>query len=170
MCRSPLRSSGLKGTPNQALQQTAGACRLSQVRSSLGPAAAELGRTAAEARTLVGAVADTFDIRGRGLVVATDTPYERLPHDLKLRIGDPVEFRSGGRVFRSLVVGVEHFDPWTPKHLFAFLLPRDVVKADVAIGAEVWAVEADAEPGAAADGRGHLGFLGVHTRRGPRRG
>jgi hypothetical protein len=101
---------------------------------------------------LVGAVADTFEIRGRGLVVATDRPYERLPRDLKLKIGDPVEFRSSGRVFRSRVVGIEHWDPWTPKQLFAFLLPREVVKADVQIGAEVWAVEADAEPSAAADG------------------
>ena len=101
---------------------------------------------------LVGTVSDTFEIKGRGLVVATDTPYERLPRDLKLRIGDPIEFRSGCRVLRSTVVGIEHCDPWTPKNLFAFLLPREVVKADVAVGAEVWTVEADAEPGAAADG------------------
>jgi hypothetical protein len=101
---------------------------------------------------LVGVVADTFEIRGRGLVVATDTPYERLPRDLKLQIGAPVEFRSGGRAFRSRVVGIEHCDPWTPKQLFAFLLPREVVKTDVEIGAEVWAVEAGAEPDAAADG------------------
>jgi hypothetical protein len=100
---------------------------------------------------LVGAVSDTFDIRGRGLVVATNKPYERLPRDLKLKIGDPVEFRSDGRVFRSRVVGIEHCDPWTPKQLFAFLLPREVGKADVPIGAEVWAVEAYAEPGAAPD-------------------
>ena len=94
---------------------------------------------------LVGAVADTFKIPGRGLVVATDTPYERLPRDLELRIGDPVEFRSGGRVFRSYVAGIEHCDPWAPKQLFAFLLPGDVVKADVPIGAEVWTGETDAE-------------------------
>jgi hypothetical protein len=106
-----------------------------------------------EARMLVGAVANTFEIRGRGLVVATDTPYERLPRDLKLKIGDPVEFRSGGRVFRARVVGIEHCDLWTPKQLFAFLLPHDVVKADVQVGAEVWAVESDALPSAAADGK-----------------
>ncbi len=95
---------------------------------------------------VVGAVADTFEIRGRGLVVATETPFERLPRDLKLKIGDPVEFRSGGRVFRSRVVGFEHCDPWTPNQFFAFLLPREVAKTDVQIGAEVWAVEAVAEP------------------------
>jgi len=95
---------------------------------------------------LVGAVSDTFEIRGRGLVVATDTPYERLPRELKLRIGDPIEFRSGGSILRSTVVGIEHSDPWSPKQLFAFLLPHEVVKADIAIGAEVWTVEADAEP------------------------
>lgn len=100
---------------------------------------------------LLGAVTDTFEIRRRGLVVVTDTPYERLPCDLKLQIGDPVEFRSGGRVFRSRVEGIEHCDPWNPKQGFAFLLPREAVKADVPLGAEVWAVESDAEPGAAPD-------------------
>ena len=109
---------------------------------------------------LVGAVADTFEIRGRGLVVATDTPYGRLPSDLKLKIGDPVEFRSGGCVFRSRIVGIEHCDPWSPRQLFAFLLPREVVKADVQIGAEVWAADADAEPGAAPDPAGRLAFPG----------
>lgn len=100
---------------------------------------------------LIGAVAETFEIRGRGLVVATDTTYERLPRDLKLKIGDPVEFRSDGRVFHSRVMGIEHCDPWTPRQLFAILLPREVTKADVLIGAAIWAVDADDEPGAAPD-------------------
>jgi len=91
---------------------------------------------------LVGKVFDTFDIKGRGLVVATDTTYEQLPRELKLKIGDPVEFRIGGEVvMRSRIVGIEHCDPWSPKHTFAFLVPRDVSKADVPIGSEVWSME-----------------------------
>lgn len=87
---------------------------------------------------LVGTVADTFEIQGRGLIVATDTPLERLPRDLKLKIGDLIEFRSASRAFRSRVAGIEHCDPWSPKHSFAFLLPREVAKTDVLIGAEIW--------------------------------
>ena len=94
----------------------------------------------------VGAVSETFEIKGRGLIVVTDTPHERLPRELRLRIGDPIEVRSEGRSTRSAVVGIEHCDPRTPKQLFAFMLPRDVAKADVPIGAEVWVVDAEAEP------------------------
>ncbi len=42
---------------------------------------------------------------------------------------------------QTKIVGIEHCDPWSPKHTFAFLLPRDVSKADVPIDCEVWSVE-----------------------------
>jgi hypothetical protein len=91
---------------------------------------------------LVGRVFDTFEIKGRGVVVATDTTYEQLPRDLKLKIGDPIELRVGTEVvLRTRIVGIEHCDPWSPKHTFAFLLPRELSKADVPIGSEVWSVE-----------------------------
>lgn len=70
-----------------------------------------------------------IEIEGRGSVVAADVPSERLPRDLKLEIGDPVEFRRGGCLFRWRVVGVEHCDPLTPEQSLAFLLPPGVVKA-----------------------------------------
>jgi len=91
---------------------------------------------------LAGKVVGTFEIKGHGVVVATDTTYEQLPRELKLKIGDPVELRVDGNVIlRTKVVGIEHCDPWSPKHTFGFLLPRDLSKADVPIGSEVWSVE-----------------------------
>ncbi|HWG42734.1 MAG TPA: hypothetical protein VN688_08105 [Gemmataceae bacterium] len=91
---------------------------------------------------LVGMVADTFDINGRGVVVATDTTYEQLPRNLKFKIGDPIELRRNDVVLlRTSVAGIEHCSPWTPKQLFGFLLPRDVSKEAVPMGAEVWTGE-----------------------------
>ncbi len=90
----------------------------------------------------LGRVSETFDITGRGVVVAFGTTYEQLPQDVKLKIGDQVEFRTDGVVvLQSRVAGIEHCSPWTPKSIFAFLLPRTVKKQDVPIGADVWAVE-----------------------------
>lgn len=90
---------------------------------------------------LIGKVVETFEIKGRGVVVATDTTYEQLPNELRLKIGDPLELRLNGKVVLSTnVAGIEHCDPWSPKHNFAFLIPRDLTKADVPIGSEVWAV------------------------------
>jgi hypothetical protein len=91
---------------------------------------------------LIGNVSDTFEIKERGLILATDRTYEQLPKDLKLKVGDSVELRRDGVVvFRTAVTGIELCDPWSPNRLFAFLLPRGVTKADVPIGAEVWTVE-----------------------------
>ena len=90
----------------------------------------------------LGKVLDTFDIKGRGIVVVTDTTWEQLPRDLKFKIGDPVELRMGGVVvLQTRIAGIEHCDPWSPAHLFGFLLPRDVSKADVPVGSEVWSAE-----------------------------
>lgn len=84
-------------------------------------------------------VKELFQITGRGVVVVTDKTYETLPNTLALKIGDPIEFRQRGRiVFRTFVAGIEHFDPWSPKHSFAFLLPSEVTKQHVSVGAEIW--------------------------------
>src|SRR4051812_21866772 len=57
----------------------------------------------------LGRVSETLDITGRGVVVAFGTTYEQLPQDFKLKIGDPVEFRSDGVVvLQSSVAGIEH--------------------------------------------------------------
>lgn len=103
---------------------------------------------------LVGTVADTFEFRGRGLVVTTDTPIERLPRDPKIKTGDLVEFRGAGRIFRSRIVGIEFCDPWSPLRPFAFLLPPLVNKGDVPLGAEIWIVEPVSDPVAAASREG----------------
>ncbi len=85
---------------------------------------------------------DTFEIKGRGVVVATDENYEQFPGDLNLKIGDRIELRMGGRVILcTKIVGIEHFDPWSPRHLFALLLPSAVSKADAPIGSEMRPLE-----------------------------
>jgi hypothetical protein len=58
---------------------------------------------------LIGRVVDTFEIKGRGVVVAIDTTYEQLPPDLKLKIDDPIELRMNGEVvLRTKIAGIEH--------------------------------------------------------------
>jgi hypothetical protein len=65
-----------------------------------------------------------------------------LPRELKLKIGNPVELRLGAEVvLRTKIVGIEHCDAWSPKHTFGFLLPRNLSKANVQIGAEVWTLK-----------------------------
>jgi hypothetical protein len=90
----------------------------------------------------IGAVEELFELSLRGLIVVLDTPIDHLPDDLKLRIGDPVEFRSAaGSVLKSTIAGIEHADPWTPKRKFAFLLQIGITKEQIPIGAEVWIME-----------------------------
>jgi len=90
----------------------------------------------------LGRVFEIFDITGRGVVIAFDTTYEKLPRDFKLMIGDLVEFRSDGLVvLQSSIAGIEHCSPWTPNNVFAFVLPRNIRKQEVPIGSEVWTVE-----------------------------
>lgn len=91
---------------------------------------------------IIGKVDDTFDITNRGVVLVTDTQYAQLPRELKLKVGDRIELRiDGAAVLTTSVAGIEHCDPWTPRQLFGFLLPRDVAKEDVPAGAEVWLVD-----------------------------
>jgi hypothetical protein len=90
----------------------------------------------------IGKVDELFDIRGRGVVVVTDVTNAQLPKDLRLKVGDPVEFRVGGQpALRSITAGIEHCDPWSPQRPFAFVLPADVAKEMVPAGSEVWSVE-----------------------------
>lgn len=98
-----------------------------------------------DARRLLGTVAEVFRIPHRGVVVATDTPYKWMPPDLRVMIGDDVEFRYGDSNFRSRIIGIEHADPWTPEHPFAVLVPIEVGPLEVPIGAEVWIVRSRIE-------------------------
>ncbi|MBA4031248.1 MAG: hypothetical protein C0478_10230 [Planctomyces sp.] len=87
-------------------------------------------------------VVDTFEIQGRGLVVATDMRYKELPSWLAFKIGDEIELHSKSHILRTRIAGIEHCDPWTPETTFGFLLPADVSKDQLPIGCEVWITEA----------------------------
>jgi hypothetical protein len=126
--------------PDRALQRTAAGRRSCNRRVSWLASWGWIVRPLCIA-LYVGNVVDTFDITGRGLVVATNLTYEQLPQCFTLKIGDSVEFRhSGETVLTTTVAGIEHCDPRTPKSVFAFLLPRSVQKVDVPAGSEVWRV------------------------------
>ena len=85
-------------------------------------------------------VVELFQIGDRGVVVETDKTFETFPHNLRLKIGDEIEVRQNGVVLLTTrVAGIEHCDPWSPKHPFAFLLPAEISKQDIPIGAEIWA-------------------------------
>jgi hypothetical protein len=87
---------------------------------------------------LIGKIDTVFDISGR-VVVVLDLTFAQLPSDVKLRIGDAVEFRQHGEaVTRTQIAGIEHCDPWTPHRLIGILLPANVIKDAVPIGAEFW--------------------------------
>lgn len=98
-------------------------------------------------KMFIGRVLETFELKGRGLVIATDTTYAQLERELKvLRKGAAIEIRSGEISLQTTIAGIELCDPWTPEQLFGFLLPREVRKADVPLGAELWTVEPNANP------------------------
>ena len=83
-------------------------------------------------------IVDSFDISGRGLVVASDQTFRTLG-DVDVRIGDVIVLRSSERPDRNTTVhGIEHCDPWSPDRVFAILLPPDVDRSDVPNGTEVW--------------------------------
>ncbi len=87
---------------------------------------------------LIGKVEDIWYLEQRGLIVILKTPIAQLPKGLRLKIGDGICFRTDGRTVKSTTVeGIEHCDPYTPKQLFSILLPKDISKAEIPIGAEV---------------------------------
>jgi hypothetical protein len=84
-------------------------------------------------------VENVFFLESCGVIVCTNKTYETMPQNLAIKIGTPIEFRNSGQVLLSThIAGIEHCDPWSPKHPFAFLLPSTVKKEDIAIGAEIW--------------------------------
>ncbi|MCR9210535.1 MAG: hypothetical protein NXI28_20095 [bacterium] len=86
-------------------------------------------------------VAETFDIVGRGLVIATNKTFATLD-DVVVRIGDSNAIRrSAADDLLTSVVGIEHCDPWTPERIFAFFVPDGITKSDVPIGSQIWSVD-----------------------------
>jgi hypothetical protein len=87
-------------------------------------------------------VDDLFVIRGRGVVVTTDRTYATLDPGTKLKIGQTIEFRRDGAApSRATVAGIEHLDPWTPHHPFAFLIGDAIEPGLIGVGSEVWRID-----------------------------
>lgn len=90
---------------------------------------------------LIGTVLDTFEIKGRGVVVALDIPEDSIERADRLRVGEALEIICGGDVVaRTAITGIDFLSPPPPKNRAGFLL-RDVMKADIPIGAEVWTAD-----------------------------
>ena len=80
-------------------------------------------------------VEDTFDITGRGLIVAPGIP---LDGDWRILIGDPITLeRPDGSKLQSTVRGMESFRP-SNTTCIPLLLETGVTKADVPIGTKLW--------------------------------
>ncbi len=83
-------------------------------------------------------VVDTFQIAGRGLVVATDKTYEAFSGKEPFKVGDAVEVRQDGRtILRTYVAGLELCTPWSPQQPIPILLPPEITKQNIPIGAEL---------------------------------
>jgi hypothetical protein len=84
-------------------------------------------------------VADTFEIRGRGLVVGTDTPIRNVP--FLLQSGSKVEYRRpDGTRIESVIKGLEFSSPFNPNSSYGYLAADGISKADLPLGTEVWLV------------------------------
>jgi hypothetical protein len=91
---------------------------------------------------VIGTVFDMLEIKGRGLLITIEATNEQLPRHLKVKSGDPVEIRVNGEVvLRSKIVGFAHLPPPTLTRTFGFLLPGDLTKANVPLGAELWSTD-----------------------------
>jgi len=88
-------------------------------------------------------ISDTFQISGRGLVIATDVIInEAKVKGINLKIGDTIELcRPNGTHINTTIAGIEFACPVDPKHFLAFLLPSNVLKEDVPAGTEAWSKE-----------------------------
>lgn len=83
-------------------------------------------------------VEDTFEIRGRGLILVPGIIPEG---DERFRVGDRITLRkSDGSSIESQIGGLELLHP-NPRHDVVIML-KGMVKADVPVGTEVWSVDA----------------------------
>lgn len=80
-------------------------------------------------------IQDTFQFENIGLVVAVDIKEK----DAKVKNGDEIELRfSNSLPVITQVAGIMINCPYNPERPFSFSLPKDINKADVPIGTEVW--------------------------------
>lgn len=82
-------------------------------------------------------VAGTFLLQRIGLVVASDRQRVEIP----VRVGSAIEVRcSDGSSIITKVAGIEMICPPPVDAKLAILLPKEIGKEDVPVGAEVWSV------------------------------
>ncbi|HEV2597509.1 hypothetical protein [Sphingopyxis sp.] len=88
--------------------------------------------------THLSTVEDTFDISGRGLIVAPGIP---LDGNWRIKIGDAITLeRPDGSKVESIVRGMESFRPANATCI-PLLLGSGLGKADVPIGTKLWVTE-----------------------------
>ena len=87
-------------------------------------------------------VDDTFEIKGRGLILAAGISPEG---EERFRVGDLIRLqRPDGSAAVVRIDGLEILSP-NLRNIFPILL-TSVSKNDVPIGTEVWSVDSDAKP------------------------
>jgi len=81
-------------------------------------------------------IEDTFIITGRGCVVV---PVALTNPDLRVQNGDAIQLRSpNGTRLDTHIVGIELIKPISGPCRVAFLLSKEVAKADVPPETEIW--------------------------------
>lgn len=84
---------------------------------------------------LICRVAETFLIKGRGVVLCPDAS---IPDGVVLRNGDPVTLRTPeGRTLETRIKALELITP-NPKDIVPMMLEAVREKSDAPIGSEVW--------------------------------
>jgi translation elongation factor EF-Tu-like GTPase len=89
-------------------------------------------------------VADAFQIHGRGLVLVPEKPE----NDFLIKVGTELELRTpNGRSLKTHITGVESLRESLDKpRRMTILVTRDIGKADVPIGTEIWYVRQEVVP------------------------
>lgn len=89
----------------------------------------------------VSKIDDAFNISGRGCIVVPGVPYTFEP---SVVAGTAIEIRNpDGRTIRTQVEAFEMINRGRPMDSAPFLLPRDVTKQDIQIGAEIFLLDAN---------------------------
>jgi hypothetical protein len=84
----------------------------------------------------LGRIEDTFQIHNRGVLFTLDGKFEQVSERGFLKAGDQIELRlADGKNFRTEVAGV---DIEASQRTVAFILPLDVKRDQVQLGADVW--------------------------------
>jgi hypothetical protein len=84
-------------------------------------------------------IAESFEVVGRGLVLASDRKIVQIPRLLKA--GCVVEFcPRKGDAFQSRITSIELNSPFSPYRPLGFMVQASVAKEDVPVGTSVWLV------------------------------